>query len=167
MNQKNFVSLVFVVVVLILIVGAGYFVVQNNSNKQALQSAQNTESNLDLPTTCKDEEEGTPIITSLSSYSGAVGTKLEINGCNFTGFEGDKNAWIENANSVKGILYGEEGSTSKNIKITLESSLCQKDTSYSGLSCDAKLDLTSGVYKIYVAPWGWEKGSNKVIFTIK
>ena len=116
-------------------------------------------------TTCKDEQEGIPVITSISSYSGSIGTKLEINGCNFAGFEGDKNAWIENSQGVKGILYGEPDSTSKKLKVTLKSPLCQQDNSYKGGPCDASLALIPGIYKIYVYPWG--KESNKVGFTIK
>ena len=45
-----------------------------------------------LPTTCVDQSETKAVITSLSSYSGPVGTSLEVRGCNFAGFEGDKNA---------------------------------------------------------------------------
>jgi hypothetical protein len=118
-----------------------------------------------LPPTCTDQQEGTPVITSLSSYSGSVGTKLEIKGCNFAGFEGDKNAWIEDSKGVKGILYGETGSTNKLLKVTLKSSLCQEDTSYSGLTCPTFLTLTPGTYKIYTIPWG--KKSNEAAFTIK
>jgi len=118
-----------------------------------------------LPAACKDEPEGIPVITSLSSYSGPVGTKLEIHGCNFAGFEADKNAWIENTQGVKGILYGEAGSTSKLVQVSLYSPLCQIDTSYSGLPCDAWLTLTPGIYRIYVTPWGQK--SNEVSFTIK
>jgi hypothetical protein len=114
--------------------------------------------------TCTDKPEGTPVITSLSTYSGPVGTKFEIRGCNFSGFEGDKNAWIENASGVKGFLPGEVGSTSKLLKVTLKSPLCQKDTTHSGRPCDARLTLTPGIYKIYAMPWG--KVSNKVNFTI-
>jgi len=117
------------------------------------------------PTACKDEPEGEPVITSLSVDSGAIGTTLEINGCNLSGFEGDKNAWIENDQGVKGILHGEDGSTSKLLRIVLESSLCQKDVSYSGMPCDAWFSLIPGAYKIYVAPWG--KESNKIEFTIQ
>lgn len=108
--------------------------------------------------------EGIPVITSISSYFGSVGTKIELGGCNFTGFEGDKNAWIENDQGVKGIIYGEMGSTAKLVILTLKSPLCQKDTSYSGLPCDSWLTLTPGVYKIYVTPWG--NTSNIVDFTI-
>lgn len=124
------------------------------------------------PITCKNEEGGVdvPVITSLSSYSGAVGTKLEINGCNFSGFEGDTDAQIENIQGVKGFLYGEAGSTSKLIKVALKSPLCEEDTSYSGLPCSAPFNLNPGTYKIYVVTPGKEgKGekSNEVNFTIK
>lgn len=114
---------------------------------------------------CEDEPEGEPVITSISVISGSVGTKLEIQGCNFAGFEGDKTAWIENEQGVKGILYGDEQSTSKILNFTLKSPLCQKDTSYSGLPCDAWLTLAPGKYLIYVLPWG--KQSNKVEFTVR
>lgn len=121
--------------------------------------------NLSLPTVCEDKPEGMPVITSLSNYSGSIGAKVEIMGCNFSGFEGDKSAWIENGQGIKGIIYGEEGSTSKSLKVTLKSPLCQKDNSNSGLSCDAWLTLNPGTYKIYTLPWG--KKSNEASFTIK
>jgi hypothetical protein len=120
-----------------------------------------------LPTSCVNEPGGKAVITSLSSYSGPVGTKLEIRGCNFAGFEGDKNAWIENSEGIKGILHGEEGSTENLMKVTLSSPLCQHDISYSGLPCGAYLSLTPGTYKIYAAPWGPSTLSNVVNFTIQ
>lgn len=117
------------------------------------------------PTSCIDAAEGMPVITSLSVNSGSVGTKLKIYGCNFAGFEGDLNAWIENSQGVKGIFYGASGSTSKLLSVTLDSALCQTDISYSGLPCDAKLSLAPGTYQIYTMPWG--KLSNKVDFIVK
>ncbi|MFH1187764.1 MAG: hypothetical protein V1688_02780 [bacterium] len=117
-----------------------------------------------LPTTCIDQQEGTPIITSISSYSGRVGAKIEIRGCNFAGFEGDLEAWVENDQGAKGLLYADEGSTAKLLKLTLKSPLCQERTSYSGLPCNNWLNLVPGEYKIYTAPWG--KESNKVEFNI-
>lgn len=121
--------------------------------------------NLALPATCEDKQDGMPVIISVSGYFGSIGTKIEITGCNFSGFEGDKNAWIKNEQGIKGILYGEEGSTSKSLKVALKSPLCQKDNSSSGLPCDAWLTLNPGLYKIYTSPWG--KKSNEVNFTIK
>jgi len=107
---------------------------------------------------------GRPTITSISPDSGPIGTEVEIRGCNFVGFEGDLNAWIENGQGVSGILYGKEGSTYKFIKVILGSPLCQSDNSYSGLPCKEWLTLTSGAYKIYVA--AWQKTSIGVNFTI-
>ncbi len=117
-----------------------------------------------LPTTCTDQREGAPVITSLSAYSGSIGTKFEVRGCNFSGFEGDLNAWIENSQGIKAGIYGEAGSTSKLLKITLKSPLCQQDNSYSGLPCSTWLTLVPGTYKVYTMPWG--KKSNIVNFTI-
>lgn len=114
--------------------------------------------------TCTDEAEGEPVITSLSVNTGSIKTDFEINGCNFSGFEGDTNAWIENDQGVKGILYGQAGSTSKLIKVSLEASVCQTENSYSGLPCDDWLTLSPGTYEIYVTPWG--KESNRMEFTV-
>ncbi len=121
--------------------------------------------NLSLPISCINGQEGMPVITSLSSYFGSIGTKLEIDGCNFLGFEGNKNAWIENSQGIAGILRIETGSTGKLLKVTLKSPLCQNDTSYSGLPCGSWVDLIPGTYKIYTMPWG--KKSNEVSFTIQ
>lgn len=117
-----------------------------------------------LPTTCVDTVGGTPVITSLSHYSGMAGTKLEIHGCNFSGFEGDTNAWIKNSAGAQGVLYGESGSTSKLIRTTLKSPLCKTDTSYTGLPCDNWFLLTPGSYSISVMPWG--RSSNSIYFTL-
>ncbi len=149
MDTRSYIGIALLVVVAILIGLVMYF------NKTVIET----------PITCQDESEGVPVITSISSTSSSVGTKLEIKGCNFSGFEGDKYAWIKNSNGVSGLLRGESGSTSKLIKVNLSSPLCQKDTSYSGLPCDSWLTLTPGMYKIYVYPWGQK--SNEVDFTIK
>jgi hypothetical protein len=138
----------------------------DNTGAQNSFVSSTTENSLpSLPTTCTDQEDGMPVITSLSSYSGPVGTTLEISGCNFAGFEGDLNAWIEDIDGVKGVLHSEVGSTEKLLKVVLKSKLCQKDISYSGLTCDASLVLVPGTYKIFVSPWG--KTSNNVIFEIE
>jgi len=161
------------IVAVLVLIGGGYFFVQKQlqipevdwepvgvevEEKEGNETVVKDETALSA--TCKDELEGKPVITSLSSYSGSVGTEIEIKGCNFAGFEGDTNAWIKNDQGVAGILYGEAGSTSKLIKIILKPQLCQKNTSYSGLPCNELLTLTPGGYKIYVNPWG--KKSNEV-----
>ncbi len=113
---------------------------------------------------CADAPEGEPYITKLSEKSGEPGDKLEIFGCNFTGFEGDMVAWIENPDGEKGILRGEAGSTDKHLFVTLDRRLCQEDTSYSGLPCDSWLKLDPAHYLIYVMPWG--NKSNTMKYTI-
>lgn len=117
-----------------------------------------------LPTSCIDENEGGPLITSISTNSWTIDTKIKIEWCNFSGFEWDKHLWIENEKGIKWLLYSEEWSSSKQITITLKSPLCQFDTSYSGLECNSFLELIPWKYKIYVMPW-W-KVSNKIDFTI-
>ena len=117
-----------------------------------------------LPISCIDEDEGTPVITSLSTYTGEIGSRIEIFGCNFSGFEGDLTAWIENEQGVKGILYSEQGSNSKHMLITLNRDLCQMDISYKGGECENLLTLIPGKYKICTEPWG--KRSNEVSLTI-
>lgn len=106
-----------------------------------------------LPENCYEEPGAFPVITSLSHYSGPIGTRLKIHGCNFSGFEGDKNIWIENEHGIKGILYGEKDSTSQMILSILPDRICQHDISYSGLPCDNWLSLEPGPYKIYTTPW--------------
>ncbi|NDK09560.1 hypothetical protein GW846_02175 [Candidatus Gracilibacteria bacterium] len=118
----------------------------------------------DLQTACIDEVGGIPVITSISAYSGTIDAKLTIKGCNFSGFEGDKNAWIEDNQGIKGIIYGDSSSTSNILHITLQSPLCQSDTSYSGLTCSTWFTLIPGEYKIYTSPWG--KQSNIIGFTV-
>lgn len=118
----------------------------------------------DYKVSCVDELEGTPVITSISTNSGTVDTKIVIKGCNLSGFEWDKNVWIENNQGIKWIIYSETWSTSNLLNITLKSQLCQSDTSYSGLACDSWLTLVPGDYKIYVNPW-W-KQSNIIDFTV-
>lgn len=118
-----------------------------------------------LPSSCIDEQEGFPVITAISTLSASVGDSFEVSGCNFSGFEGDKTAWLENNLGVKGILYSDMSSTSKLMKFTIITPLCQEDTSYSGLPCDAELSLAPGEYSFYTTPWG--KKSNEVTFTIE
>ena len=164
--NKGFTNVILIVLVVVLAGVLGY--VTLIKKPAIVEQPQNIPSQ-SLPTTCVDKPETKAVITSLSQYSGSVGTQLEIRGCNFTGFEGDKNAVIENAQGIKGILYGEPGSTEKIIKVTLKSPLCQEDNSYSGLPCSAYLNLIPGIYKIYTTPWGDldDTKSNFVIFTIQ
>ncbi|MFN7160312.1 MAG: S-layer homology domain-containing protein [Candidatus Gracilibacteria bacterium] len=108
----------------------------------------------ELPSSCVDQTDGLPVITSISRSEARVGDTLDIHGCNFSGFEGDLHAWIENSEGVKGILYSESGSTSKLLHVRLNTPLCQTDNSYSGLPCDKKLSVVPGKYELFVTPWG-------------
>lgn len=158
--KKIFALGIFVIGGIILIGFGIRFAVQNKATLQGLALQQPIS-----PINCIDEPEGKPVITSLSTTSAKEGTNVEIFGCNFSGFEGDKKAWIENEKGVKGLFFVYDGSTSKHLRITLEEKLCQTDTTYSDLPCDAWLELVPGTYKIFVAPWG--KESNKMNFTIE
>lgn len=156
-------NLIFGVIAVSIIISLGYsvrLVVQKKTTIPALASQQSVQ-----PNDCVDEPEGIPVITSLSVTSSKEGTNIEIFGCNFSGFEGDKKAWIENKEGIKGLFFVYDGSTSKHLRMTLEEKLCQTDTAYSGLSCDAWLTLVPGEYKIFVNSWG--KESNKMEFTIE
>lgn len=187
--SKRFANTVFIVLVIVLVGALGYKTLikrsapveqpqtdnlqntqpaatQPSSENTVSQNPSTTQSQI-LPTTCTDQPEAQAVITSMSTYSGSVGTQLEIRGCNFAGFEGDKNAVIENAQGISAVLYGEPESTAKNLKVSLKSPLCQEDNSYTGLPCSAYLTLTPGTYKIYVMPWGADTKSNLVTFTIQ
>ena len=128
-----------------------------------------------LPTTCTDQLEGTPVITSLSNYSGPVGTKLEIRGCNFSGFEGDLDAVFLRNDGAEIPLYGGTwqpgygGAERGKIIIITVQSYCPSGSEmgrYSGITSACKtVEATPGIYKVYVTAWG--KKSNEASFTIK
>lgn len=114
----------------------------------------------------QQKENSASVINSVVPASATVGSHIEIKGSNFVGFAGDVNLWIENSAGVKGIIYGDRNSSNENsIRFILPASVCQQDTSYSGLPCPVTLSLAPGNYKIFVRPWNTE--SNKVDFTIK
>jgi hypothetical protein len=113
---------------------------------------------------CQDTENTTPIITSLSQYSGKNTISFDVYGCHFSGFEGDKAIWIQNEKGEKAILYGSLESQDTIIRITLQPELCQEDNSYTGFECKNAFFLIPGNYTIYTDPWG--KKSNEISFDI-
>ncbi|MCX6719517.1 MAG: hypothetical protein NTV36_00160, partial [Candidatus Staskawiczbacteria bacterium] len=119
-------------------------------------------------TQAETENNKTPVIESITSGSGLVGTEIEIKGKNLTGFEGDLNAWMENVNGEKGIMYSEipyDPKGANNVmRFKIEDKLCKTDNSYSGLPCVSFLNVVPGVYKIYTMPWGVK--SNVVNFEV-
>ncbi|OGG83493.1 hypothetical protein A3A42_04710 [Candidatus Kaiserbacteria bacterium RIFCSPLOWO2_01_FULL_55_25] len=109
-----------------------------------------------------------PVISSITPSSGPVGTTIEIQGCNFLGFEGDKILWFTNSGGVKGVIHGESDAGTRTLntvmRVTLPQTLCQSDNSYSGLPCSASLNFVPGTYTIYSNSWGGN--SNAVNFTV-
>lgn len=152
--MKKIFQIIIAIIILLIIGGAVY-----TMRTQTAIAPHNSEVT-EIP-----ETDG-PVIFSISPSSGPIGTKVELKGQNFSGFEGDKYAWIENTTThVKGIIYGNIGSSTEAlIPFTLENKYCTADTSYSGLPCPSYLTVTPGVYDLYVIPWG--KMSNKVQFTV-
>lgn len=108
-----------------------------------------------------------PIITSITPLSGPVGTTIEIQGCNFLGFEGDKVLWFTNSKGEKGILNGNDDAATRAsntvMRITLPRTLCRTMNWYSGLDCSV-LELAPGAYSIFSNSYGGN--SNVVNFTI-
>jgi len=158
------ISLIILVIVLAGVLGYATFLEGTISKPDRIQLKATSTQPLKVQAACQDGPNLPPFISSLSAYSGKIGNLIEVNGCNFLGFEGDENVWLENAQGQKGIVYGENGSSIRTLKIILKSPLCQKDNSYSGLPCEAQINLVPGKYKIYTSPWG--KDSNRVDFTI-
>src|SRR3989344_5337789 len=107
-----------------------------------------------------------PVITSITPSSGPVGTTIEVHGCNFLGFEGDKEIWFTNNKGEKGFLNGQMDAATRAsntiTRVTLEQKLCQIN-SYSGLQCPL-MELVPGVYTVYSNSWGGN--SNAVNFTV-
>ncbi len=106
-----------------------------------------------------------PVVDSLVPSSGSIGSTIELHGLNFSGFEGDKFAWIENSSGVKGIIYGDLGSTDNMIRFALKNTYCTVDTSYSDAPCPSYLNIIPGSYHIFVMPWGQK--SNSIPFTVQ
>ena len=109
-----------------------------------------------------------PVINSINPTSGPVGTTIEIQGCNFLGFEGDKYIWFTNNSEVKGVMNGATDTvthtSNTTLRVTLPAKLCQVDNSYSGLPCPASLDIVPGIYTLYTHSYGGN--SNVVNFTV-
>ncbi len=164
MNRNGFINVALVFLVAAFSGGATYYVMTKEAiaPKEEVQVPILTSETSSKTPSCDGEM---PVITSISATSSKIGGKIELVGCNFSGFEGDKTAWIENDKGEKGILYGDLDSTETSLKLTLQPSVCKEDTSYSGHECQNELVLIPGEYQVYVYPWG--KMSNKISLTIK
>ena len=181
--KKGFIGIgaAAIIIVAMVAVGAAYYLGKKSNNvpvnynpyvnsdtianTNPVKSPVNTQQvSTTLPTTCVEKTEGMPVITSISKNTGSIGDRVEIKGCNFSGFEADKNVWIQNSNNEAGVMYGEKESTDQSIIFILKSPLCQTDNSYKGDECQKTLNLVPGAYKIFTNPWG--KKSNEFSFTI-
>ncbi len=108
-----------------------------------------------------------PRIDTINPSSGPAGTVINLNGKNLAGFEGDLDAWIENAQGERAYLSSASSSYQRTelIQVKIEGKLCKQNNSYSGNPCTEYMNITPGKYMIYTAPWG--KVSNKVEFEVK
>lgn len=174
------------VIILAIILGGGYAIYKIYNTQQTTPTTSSnsisknktptqppiTMPTYSLPTSCKSEPEGTPVITSLSSISGAIGTILEIRGCNLSGFEGDLDVYFERADGQKIMLTDNFGSYSKTadslIMVVVKEPCQQGETiygSYSGIPSQCNfIALNPGLYKVYTKPWS--KTSNTAYFAI-
>lgn len=193
--QKGFVIPLLIIAIIILIAGGGlYFYASNkvqapsiipdttnetgtSTNEQpvactmdAKQCSDGTYVGRTGPNcefVCPEEASTTVLINSISPTSGPIGTLVTVLGKNLSGFEGDKNLWIENSNGQKGIIVtggSKLVNTDTSIRFILGKNYCTIDTTYSGLPCPSLINITPGIYIIYASPWG--KNSNKVQFTV-
>ena len=189
MNQKGFANTVLIILVVVLASALGYVTLVKKSapvEQPGVSNSQNAEPTTppsinntvsqNQPTTCIDQQEATPVVTSISPTFGAIGTKVEIRGCNFTSFEGDldsifvrsdgKEIPVSGGNWYPG--YGGGAGRGKIMIITVQS-YCESGSitgSYSGITSPCQtIRATPGTYKIYVTAWG--KKSNLATFTVK
>jgi hypothetical protein len=102
-----------------------------------------------------------PRISSLSIYSGTIGTEIVINGFGFASH--DTLVWFDNG-SQRGLLWGGMPSSDNFITVKLEEQLCQKYTGGSGLPCPSYMNVVPGKYKIYIENLNGK--SNAVDFTV-
>jgi len=154
---------ILIIIVLLLIAFLLYKKVQAPTTTIQPNTVATTTADMELkqslPISCTQDPNGngTPVvITDVSPFTVSVGGVLTVKGCNFSGFEGDKDLWIENIQSgIKGILYSKPGSTASMMMFDIPNQTCQQNNSYSGDPCTAYLPITPGqIYKIYTAPWG-------------
>jgi hypothetical protein len=155
------------IIALVIVVAAVYLYAHRVSAPTVPTDTATTTGAAATTTATDVSDDGTPVphINSVSPNKARIGDKVEIRGVHFSGFEGDKYAWIENAQGEQAIIHGDTLKAADGyIAFTLESRYCTKDTSYSGLDCPSYLNIVPGAYKIFVLPWGTK--SNEADFTV-
>lgn len=101
----------------------------------------------------------TPEISNLSTYSGVVGSYVDINGLRMMGGYGTTNVWLENSTGQRWQLYPQSGATNTYMRVQINGSNCQ----YSGSYCSSQ-SLATGLYNIYLEVNG--QRSNSVMFNV-
>ncbi len=172
-KQKGFslLAVILIIIVVIIIGGASYWLgtqtkPAQNITQQTVQSSSSSSSSIVSSVSSSSvSSSAKPSITSVLPSPALIGQGITVIGANLSGFEGDKNLWIENSAGQKGIIYGISGSsTDKIIRFTLADRYCTSDNSYSGLECTSYIGIAPGEYKIYAStPSGV---SNKVSFSV-
>lgn len=175
-----------IVVVIVLVAGGWWYLNQSSapatSETTQLPTAQQKtnpgNSTASNPTTqpasnCVVQDKFKPLITSIVPSSGPVGTRVQINGCNLSGFEADLNATFARSDGAIIPLYGGtlyrkniEAAEPQSMAVTFQT-YCPSGSViglYSGLEqkCTT-VEATPGVYQVYVVTP--EGTSNTVSFT--
>lgn len=164
-SQTGFVLPITIASVILLVLGGGaYFYLDNTVEGPKLEE--------EINQTCVSQADGEPVITSLSTSTGPIGTILEVRGCNLSGFEGDLDLIFERKDGKKIILTDTFSSylitADTLIKVVIDEPCEQGEMvigRYSGISavCDY-VELIPGVYDVYTEPWG--KKSNIFNFNL-
>lgn len=110
--------------------------------------------------TTQNQNEFTPIITSITPLSGPIGTTIELKGKNLAGSEGDYIVQLERSDGRKTNIYTfssylsdhKEDTTLRRAELV---SPCEKTKSeyYHGqASCEDYFEFTPGIYKVSIFP---------------
>lgn len=100
-----------------------------------------------------------PEISSLSSYSGYVGSSVDVYGRNFTNYGGQPTVWLENQSGNRWQLFPQSGYNDTYLRVSVNTGNCQN---YGNTYCGQT--LYSGAYNLYVETNG--RQSNKVTYNI-
>jgi hypothetical protein len=186
-TNRGFASLIVILLVVVLGLG-GYYAVTQTKSDQAITEEKSTEESSQttpVPSTvgektaavspsCSGRDAMVPFITAIVPASGPAGAKVEIRGCNLSGYEGDLEATFERSDGAHFSLYGGtwyrkviDAAEPTSMTVTVDS-YCPHGSitgRYSGLDqkCET-VAATPGTYKVrVVTPSGT---SNTVIYTI-
>lgn len=161
-------KLLIIIAILGIALSIAFYFVTNQTEENSSPIEETPKENVALntfPTSCTNETEGVPVITGVSTDHTKIGEIIKIDGCNFSGFEGDTDVWIQNTSGEKGFIKSEPSSSAKSVTFKIQNSFCKKNTSYSGEPCDDYLEITKGTYIFYASAWG--KKSQDVMMVVE